>query len=93
MSIACDAQSLINAAYSAGYAKLSMRDLKEAILAAACSNSGGGGGSGCLIGGVGPPAGDPPCDFSIYIQGPGLNYGLWLGFKATGWGNVIAQGP
>lgn len=83
----------MNAAYAAGYAKLSMRDLKEAILAAACNNSGGGGGTVCITGGVGAPVGVPPCNFSAYIQQPGPNFGLWLGDTVTGWANVIAQGP
>ena len=41
--MACDAQSLLNTAYAAGYAKLSERDLQACILAAACAGVGGGG--------------------------------------------------
>jgi len=54
---------------------------------------GGGGGATCIVGGVGAPAGAPPCNFSIYIQQPGPNFGLWLGDTVTGWASVIAQGP
>jgi hypothetical protein len=46
----------------------------------------------CVSGGTGAPSGTPPCNFSIYIQQPGPNFGLWLG-DSTGWSNVIAQGP
>jgi len=39
--MACDAQTLITAAYSQGYAKLSDRDLMECIVASACSSGAG----------------------------------------------------
>lgn len=47
--MACDAQTLIATAYAAGYAKLSERDLKAAILASACAGGGGGGGGGAQL--------------------------------------------
>ena len=48
--MACDAQTLINTAYANGYARLSDRDLRECILAAACAGGGGGGGgSGQIV--------------------------------------------
>lgn len=47
----------------------------------------------CIRGGVGAPVGNPPCDFSVYIEQPGPNFGLWLGDVPTGWAKVIAQGP
>ena len=43
--MACDAQTLINAAYANGYAKLSERDLLMTVAASACAGGGGGGGS------------------------------------------------
>lgn len=43
--MACNAQSLIETAVAAGYDKLSDRDLKEALVAAACAGAGGGSGS------------------------------------------------
>ena len=55
--------------------------------------AGGGSGATCIIGGVGAPVGVPPCNFSIYIQQPGPNFGLWLGDTVTGWTAAIAQGP
>ncbi len=47
----------------------------------------------CILGGVGPPAVPVPCDFSAYVEQPGPDFGLWLGDLATGWSNVITQGP
>lgn len=48
--MACDAQSLINTAYAAGYAKLSDHELDMCILASACAGGGGGGGgSGQIV--------------------------------------------
>ena len=64
----------------------------DLLIYAAC-NSGGGGTTVCITGGVGPPVGTPPCNFSVYIQQPGPNFGLWLGDLTVGWGNVLAQGP
>lgn len=47
--MACDAQSLINTAYAAGYAKLSARALMEAIVASACAGGGGSGGNAQIV--------------------------------------------
>ncbi len=47
----------------------------------------------CILGGVGPPMMDVPCDFSAYIEQPGPNFGLWLGDLSTGWAKVDTQGP
>ena len=47
----------------------------------------------CILGGVGAPAMAVPFDFSAYVEQPGPNFGLWLGDLATGWANVVAQGP
>lgn len=57
-------------------------------------NSGGGGGQTCVTGGNTPPVGVPPCDHSVWIQGPGPNFGVWFG-DTNGWSAVaaIAQGP
>jgi hypothetical protein len=65
----------------------------DVLIYAAC-NSSGGATATCIIGGVGPPVGVPPCNFSVYIQQPGPNFGLWLG-DLTGWAPfaAIAQGP
>lgn len=65
----CDAQTLINLAIANGYDKLSDRDLKEALVAAACAGSGVPGATGGLFGGVGSPNGvvAAPVD-SIYTQ-------------------------
>jgi len=46
--MACDAQTLINTAYSLGYAKLSERSLMECIVAAACAGGIAGGGGQVL---------------------------------------------
>ena len=66
--------------------------LMELALLAQIANSGGSG-AVCIIGGVGAPAGVPPCDFSAYVQQPGPNFGFWLGDLSTGWSEVIKQGP
>ena len=47
--MACDAQSLINAATTAGLFKLSQRDLKEATLYALCSGAAPGTSAQVLI--------------------------------------------
>lgn len=47
--MACDAATLINAAYANGYAKMSDRDLKMATLASACAATGGIGGGGQIV--------------------------------------------
>lgn len=54
----------------------------------------GGSGAVCVTGGNTPPTGVPPCNHSIWIQGPGPNFGVWFG-DVTGWSSVaaIAQGP
>lgn len=52
-----------------------------------------GAGVVCIVGGVGPPVGTVPCDFSAYVQQPGPNYGLWLGDLVSGWQCIITQGP
>lgn len=58
--MACDSQTLIDAAYANGYAKPSDRDLRECILAAACAGGGGGGGSGAVLqDATGGPPPDP----------------------------------
>lgn len=66
----------------------------DVLIALACAivNSGGTA-KVCILGGVGAPAIPVPCDFSAYVQQPGPNFGLWLGDLATGWANVVAQGP
>lgn len=64
--MACDAQSLIDTAYAAGYAALSERELKEAILASACA--GGGGGGGGVSCGIGAPVAVPTSTCAVYID-------------------------
>ena len=82
--MACDAQSLIDTAYSLGYSALSDRDLQEAVVALACTfTSGGAGGTGLV--GHGAPEGVTTAD-------PGTPY-LDLDtndyyYKATGAGNT-----
>lgn len=84
--MACDAQTLIDAAYANGYAALSDRDLREALVAVACAAGGGGGGGGSpgLVG-HGSPEG-------AVTAVPGVTYldldtdNFWV--KATGAGNT-----
>lgn len=47
----------------------------------------------CIVGGIGAPNIPVPCDFSAWVEQPGPNFGLWLGDLATGWANVLVQGP
>lgn len=74
-----------------------LRILEAKILLSLQQGFAGGGGGGaakaCIIGGVGPPTGTPPCPYSCYIEQPGPNFGFWLGDQVTGWSVVIAQGP
>ncbi len=64
-----------------------------ALLKQIAEGGGSGPGTVCIVGGVGAPVGAPPCNFSVYIQQPGPNFGLWLGDVPTGWSNVLGQGP
>ena len=88
--MSCQAQDLINTAYANGYAKLSDRDLREAIVASACA-AGGGGTGGAGIVGVGSPEG-------VVTAAPGTNYtdsstgNYWVklsGVGNTGWIELI----
>jgi hypothetical protein len=87
----CNAQDMLNTAYQLGYGKLSERDLVAVSVAATCTLTSSG--TLCVVGGVAAPTGTPPCNFAIYIQQPGPNFGLWLGDLSNGWSSVIAQGP
>lgn len=72
------------------------RDTQRQLLAKILKSTGSGGGGGpttCITGGVGAPVGAVPCAFSIYVQQPGPNFGLWLGDQVLGWSNIVAQGP
>jgi hypothetical protein len=66
----------------------------DVLIAVACviANSGGTA-KVCILGGVGPPLMAVPCNFAAYVQQPGPNFGLWLGDLATGWAQVVTQGP
>lgn len=77
--MACDAQSLINTAYAAGYAKLSTRALMEAIVASACAGGGGGGGgTSDFILVPGPPTENPPVTLShIVVDSAGRQWMYW----------------
>lgn len=65
-----------------------------AILYDRGTGGGGGGGSTAIVGGNTPPTGSPPATYSMWIQGPGPNFGVWFS-DAGGWSSVaaIAQGP
>lgn len=54
---------------------------------------GGGTGTTCLLDGIGPPVVAGPCPFSLYREGPGPNFGLWIWDGVSAWSNAIAQGP
>lgn len=64
------------------------------LLYLACNFQGGGTGATCVTGGNTPPVGVPPCNYSVWIQGPGPNFGVWFG-DTNGWSSIpaIAQGP
>lgn len=62
----------------------------EVLLSQIASGSAGG---VCITGGTLAPTGTPPCNFAVYIQQPGPNFGLWLGDTVFGWSQLIAQGP
>lgn len=73
--MACDATTLIAAAYANGYAKMSDRDLKMATLASACA---GGGGSGAGITcGAAVPVAAPSGTCGFYIRQQGVNTALY----------------
>lgn len=69
-------------------------DFWKRVVVYLLSNTSGGGGATCVTGGNTPPVGVPPCAFSLWIQGPGPNRGVWFG-DLSGWDAIplIAQGP
>lgn len=93
--MATDAKTLLNQAACQGCSASNPFELQMMMVALLIQivNGGGSGGATCVVGGVGAPVGVPPCNFSVYIQQPGPNFGLWLGDTITGWSSVIAQGP
>lgn len=66
----------------------------DVLIYVACQIAQGGGGGTCVTGGNSPPVGVPPCNYSVWIQGPGPNFGVWFG-DTNGWSSsaAIAQGP
>lgn len=85
----CDAQTLLNLAIANGYDKLSDRDLKEALVAAACGGSGVPGATGGLFVGVGSPEGvvtAPPGSIYTQLTAGGAFVAQWT--KLTGTGNT-----
>ncbi len=89
----CDAQSLKNASKCL-WGCMNEAQLVAALVYIQCTGGGSGPTATCVTGGNSPPVGVPPCDFSVWIQGPGPNFGVWLG-DTGGWSTVaaIAQGP
>ena len=65
--MACDANSLMALAMSNGYAGMSDRDLKMALLASACAG-GGSGASSPVTCGVGAPVAAPAGACALYID-------------------------
>jgi hypothetical protein len=87
---ATDPQSLLNQAacyncYLSQWALLELSLLSQIATAS--------GGALCITGGTGAPTAAVPCQFALYVQQPGPNFGLWLGDLNSGWSNVIMQGP
>ena len=64
--MSCTATSLIATAMANGYAGLSDRDLKMALVAAACA--GGGGSGGGVTCGAGAPVAAPASGCGLYID-------------------------
>ena len=89
----CNAQALSDASKCL-WGCLNDRQLLAALVYIQCTGGGSGPTATCVTGGNSPPVGTPPCDFSVWIQGPGPNFGVWLG-DTGGWSSVaaIAQGP
>ncbi len=79
--MACDATSLIATAMGNGYAGMSDRDLKMAVLASACAG-GGGGGIGSVVCQAGPPVAAPPSGCGLSIDT--TNGDLWK-YYSGGW--------
>lgn len=79
--MACDAQSLIDTAYNAGYAALSERDLMECIVASACAGGSGGGTNG----GTGVPTSTPSTPYALYIQTDSVPAGLIWEYYSGAW--------
>lgn len=52
-----------------------------------------GTGGACLMSGIGPPVDPGPCPFSLYREGPGPNFGLWIWDGVSAWESAIAHGP
>src|SRR5215472_15045373 len=91
MGLNCTAASL--SAQSACLMCMTDKALLASAVYVLCVNGSASVGGTCIVGGTGAPVGTPPCNFSIYIQQPGPNFGLWLGDTVFGWSNVIPQGP
>jgi len=82
----CDAQTLISNAVSNGYSGMSDRDLKMAVLAAACA--GGGGGPSGLSCGVGIPVAAPIGTCGFYIRQQGVSTALYA-WDGAAWQAVV----
>lgn len=89
----CDINSLLHDARC--FLCLNQSQSTALIIQLLCEiNATGGSGTTCLLSGIGPPAIAVPCPFSLYREGPGPNWGLWIGDQGTGtWEAAIAQGP
>jgi hypothetical protein len=84
--MACDSQTLINTAYSQGYAKLSDRDLRECIVASACAGGGGGGGGTVTCGAANPTVAPTGC--GVYVKQSGVTSGIWV-WDGAAWQQLI----
>lgn len=85
--MACDATSLLATAYAAGYARLSERDLKAAILASACAGASTPG-AGTVTAGAGVPVG-VATPGSVYTQGSGPSVHVWVADTAGVWQQIV----
>lgn len=74
----CDAQTLVNTAYAAGYSKLSELDLWMSIVASACAGGGGGSGGGVTCGTI-DPAGAPTGTCGFYYNKTTGKVWFWNG--------------